>query len=53
MFTYVERFASCLMRFISSTPLNLSLEEWIYVLFAMVLCGFVLMRGLGHRGYGA
>ena len=51
MFDYVDRFTSCMLRFVTTTPLNLSREEWIYVFFAMVLCGFVCMRGLGHRGY--
>ena len=51
MFQYIDRFASCVMRFLTTTPLNLSREEWIYLFFAMVLCGFVCMRGLGHKGY--
>jgi len=51
MYHYVERLASCMLRVLPTTPLSLSLQEWIYILFAMVLCGFVCMRGLGHRGY--
>lgn len=51
MFDFIDRFASCIFRFLMNTPLNMTREEWIYVLFAMVLFGFVCMRGLGHRGY--
>jgi len=50
MFQYIDRFGGCLLRFLTTTPLNLTREEWIYVLFAMVLFGFVCMRGMGHRG---
>jgi hypothetical protein len=51
MFQYIDRFGSVMLRFLTTTPLNLTREEWIYVLFAMVLFGFVCMRGMGHRGH--